>query len=216
MSFSLARVPLWAPATEVDDPPLLSSSGIDRIYLTFTCCLFFQGREVATGREIAIKKIKVGQFKDGLDMSAIREIKFLAELRHENVIEVRSSTRLIVASWLQQTERPSRDDQMLSVFSSKTNLNLVLEFLTTDLEYLIRNKTLIFLPGDVKSWMQMTLRGLEFCHRNGVLHRVRRSLDLAGGRDADVCELAHSRTLNFPGSETQQFAHRRERSAQDC
>lgn len=49
----------------------------------------FTGREVATGREIAIKKIKVGQFKDGLDMSAIREIKFLRELKHENVIEVR-------------------------------------------------------------------------------------------------------------------------------
>lgn len=47
------------------------------------------GKELATGREIAIKKIKVGQFKDGLDMSAIREIKFLREIRHENVIEVR-------------------------------------------------------------------------------------------------------------------------------
>lgn len=64
-------------------------------------------------------------------------------------------------------------DQLLSVFSSKTNLNLVLEFLTTDLEYLIRDKTLLFQPGDVKSWMQMTLRGVEFCHRNGILHRVR-------------------------------------------
>ena len=37
---------------------------------------------------MAIKKIKVGQFKDGLDMSAIREVKYLRELKHENVIEV--------------------------------------------------------------------------------------------------------------------------------
>lgn len=36
-------------------------------------------------------QIKVGQFKDGLDMSAIREVKFLRELRHPNVIEVRLS-----------------------------------------------------------------------------------------------------------------------------
>ena len=42
---------------------------------------------------MAIKKIKVGQFKDGLDMSAIREVKYLRELKHENVIEVgRAST----------------------------------------------------------------------------------------------------------------------------
>lgn len=46
------------------------------------------GREVSTGRKIAIKKIKVGQFKDGLDMSAIREVKYLRELKHQNVIEV--------------------------------------------------------------------------------------------------------------------------------
>ena len=42
---------------------------------------------MSTGRQVAIKKIKVGQFKDGLDMSAIREVKYLRELKHQNVIE---------------------------------------------------------------------------------------------------------------------------------
>jgi len=37
---------------------------------------------------VAIKKIKVGLFKDGLDMSAIREVKYLKELHHQNVIAV--------------------------------------------------------------------------------------------------------------------------------
>ena len=49
------------------------------------------GREAATGRKVAIKKIKVGQLKDGLDMSAVREVKYLRELHHQNVIEVFSS-----------------------------------------------------------------------------------------------------------------------------
>jgi hypothetical protein len=62
--------------------------------------------------------------------------------------------------------------QLLSVFSNKRNLNLVLEFLATDLEYVIRDKALVFMPADVKSWMAMTVRGLDFIHRNGVLHRV--------------------------------------------
>ena len=51
---------------------------------------FYVGREASTGRKVAIKKIKVGQFKDGLDMSAIREVKYLRELKHQNIIEVRS------------------------------------------------------------------------------------------------------------------------------
>ena len=51
----------------------------------------FTGQEIATGRKVAIKKIKVGGFKDGLDMSAIREVKFLQELHHPNILEVRPS-----------------------------------------------------------------------------------------------------------------------------
>ncbi|GAA5834238.1 hypothetical protein JCM3766R1_004497 [Sporobolomyces carnicolor] len=112
-----------------------------------TYAVVYLGRELATGRKIAIKKIKVGQFKDGLDMSAIREVKFLRELNHPNLI------------------------QLVDVFSNKSNLNLVLEFLDTDLEAVIRDKSLVFQAGDIKSWMLMTFKGLEFCHRNWILHR---------------------------------------------
>ena len=62
--------------------------------------------------------------------------------------------------------------QLLDVFSVKQNLNLVLEYLDTDLEAVIKDASLVFQTADIKSWMAMTLRGLEFCHRNGVLHRV--------------------------------------------
>lgn len=109
--------------------------------------MVYVGHEKETSRAIAIKMIKVGQFKDGLDMSALREIKHLQELKHPNVIE------------------------LLDVYSSQTNLNLVLEFLPSDLEMLIKDKSIIFNQGDVKSWLLMTLRGLHHCHRNFVLHR---------------------------------------------
>jgi hypothetical protein len=65
-----------------------------------SCCA---GRELATGRKIAIKKIKVGQFKDGLDMSAVREVKYLRELHHPNVIEV--GLRPYIASSPLSTQR---------------------------------------------------------------------------------------------------------------
>jgi cyclin-dependent kinase 7 len=125
---------------------------------------------VATGRKVAIKKIKVGQFKDGLDMSAIREVKYLRELKHQNVIEVRYKQLELV------TLMTSLILKLLDVFSSKTNLNLVLEFLDTDLELVIKDRSLVFLPADIKAWIAMTFRGLEFCHRNWILHRVRGSI----------------------------------------
>jgi hypothetical protein len=85
--------------------------------------------------------------------------------------------------------------QLLDVFSSKTNLNLVLEFLDSDLEMIIQDRSLVFLPADIKAWMAMTLRGLEFCHRNFMLHRV--------------CYKPSQRftTHGISGFEAQQFAH---------
>jgi len=89
-------------------------SQMRRVLSTFT------GQEIATGRKVAIKKIKVGGFKDGLDMSAIREVKFLQELHHPNILEVspvsvfgnfgppNNRTRLAVGCLLNENESQSR------------------------------------------------------------------------------------------------------------
>lgn len=135
---------------------------------------------------VAIKKIKVGEMKDGLDMTALREVKFLQELHHPNIIgvsvckaEPAAILCLPVAYCHHRLAKCRADAQLLDVFSVKQNVNLVLEFLDTDLEAVIRDKTLIFQPADIKSWMAMGFRGLEYIHRHGVLHRVSRpSLDL--------------------------------------
>ncbi|KAK4049128.1 TFIIH complex serine/threonine-protein kinase subunit kin28 [Microbotryomycetes sp. JL201] len=134
-------------AAEEANERIQSKYSKDRKVGEGTYAVVYLGKEKATDRKIAIKKIKVGQFKDGLDMSAIREVKFLQELRHPNVIE------------------------LLDVFSNKSNLNLVLEFLDTDLEAVIKDNSLVFQGADIKSWMLMTMKGLEFCHRNWILHR---------------------------------------------
>ncbi len=56
--------------------------------------------------------------------------------------------------------------------SSMPSLNMVLEYLSSNLEDLIRDRSLIFTAADIKSWMAMTLRGLDYCHRAWCLHRV--------------------------------------------
>jgi cyclin-dependent kinase 7 len=112
-----------------------------------TYAVVYLGKQIKTGRSIAIKEIKTGLFKDGLDMSALREVKYLQELKHANVIE------------------------LVDVFSTSNNLNLVLEFLPCDLEVLIKDTSIVFTSGDIKSWLLMTLRGVHHCHRNFILHR---------------------------------------------
>ncbi|KAL5513242.1 KIN28 [Sanghuangporus vaninii] len=142
-----------------------------------TYAVVYMGREAGTGRQVAIKKIKVGQFKDGLDMSAIREVKYLRELQHPNVIA------------------------LFDVFSSKTNLNLVLEFLDADLELIIKDRSIVFLPADIKSWLAMTFRGLEFCHRNWILHRDLKpnNLLIASDGQLKIADFGLARDFADPG-----------------
>lgn len=76
------------------------------------------------------------------------------------------------------------------MYSVKQNINLVLEFLDTDLEAILRdNQHLKLENGDYKSWMMMTLRGLQYIHRHGVLHRVSAKRRLGDSRaDREILE----------------------------
>ncbi|KAK4986041.1 TFIIH complex serine/threonine-protein kinase subunit kin28 [Elasticomyces elasticus] len=99
----------------------------------------------------AIKKIKVIEdFKDGITYDSLREIRFLQELRHPNIILLHT------------------------VYSTKNqNLNLVLEYLPGgDLLQLIQDiGGTHYGMADIKAWMAMLCRGVYWCHSNFVLHR---------------------------------------------
>lgn len=132
-----------------------------------TYAIVYKGEVVAEpGEFVAIKKIKVNaEFKDGIAMDAIREIKHLQELDHPNVIK------------------------MHAVYSSKAqNLNLVLEFLPLgDLEQMMKARdTISYAAADVKAWMGMACRGLWWCHANFVLHRDIKLNNLLIGADGEV------------------------------
>ena len=99
---------------------------------------------------VAVKKIKLGQksdARDGINRTALREIKLLQELQHPNVIG------------------------LLDVFGHKSNISLIFDFMDTDLEVIIRDPSILLTPGHIKAYVLMTLQGLEYLHSYWVLHR---------------------------------------------
>lgn len=116
---------------------------------------------------VAIKKIKVGQeVKEfGISYDSLREIKFLQELDHPNIIK------------------------LYSVFSTKNqNLNLVLEQLPQgDLLKLIQDtQNISYTPADIKAWMLMLCRAVWFCHTNHILHRDIKPNNLLIAADGEI------------------------------
>lgn len=99
---------------------------------------------------VAIKKMKLNaEFKDGVSLDAIREIQFLSELSHPNIVK------------------------LYAVFATKEqNLSLVLEHLPRgDLEGLWQNSRITYASADIKAWANMICQGIWFCHENFILHR---------------------------------------------
>lgn len=101
-------------------------------------------------RLVAVKKIKINKdWKDGMPMDAIREIRVLQELSHPHVIRLHD------------------------VYSTKNQqICMVLEHLPLgDLEQLWKNTAITYSAADVKSWANMICQGVWWTHENFILHR---------------------------------------------
>lgn len=87
-------------------------------------------------------------FSDGVNRTALREIKLQQELHHPNIL----------ALW--------------DVFGYKSNISLVFDFMDTDLEMVIKDNKIVLTPANIKAYSLMTLQGLQYLHAHFILHRV--------------------------------------------
>ncbi|XP_043441505.1 cyclin-dependent kinase 7 isoform X5 [Prionailurus bengalensis] len=102
-------------------------------------CFFFPLYQIKLGHR--------SEAKDGINRTALREIKLLQELSHPNIIG------------------------LLDAFGHKSNISLVFDFMETDLEVIIKDNSLVLTPSHIKAYMLMTLQGLEYLHQHWILHR---------------------------------------------
>ena len=108
----------------------------------------YKALEKKTGREVALKKIKLDSDSEGVPSTCIREISLLKELDHSNIVK------------------------LYDVIHSGTRLFLVFEYIEQDLRNLmerIKPKP-IPLPY-VKSFLWQLLQALSYCHTHRVVHR---------------------------------------------
>ncbi|KAF5179903.1 Cyclin-dependent kinase d-1 [Thalictrum thalictroides] len=142
----------------------------------------YKAIDTKTGETVAIKKIRIGQYKEGVNFTALREIKLLKELKDPNII------------------------LLIDAFPHKNNLHLVFEFMESDLEAVIRDRNIVLSPADVKSYLQMTLKGLAYCHKKWVLHRDMKPNNLLIGVDGQL-KLADFGLARIFGSPDRRFTH---------
>ncbi|ODQ65555.1 Pkinase-domain-containing protein, partial [Nadsonia fulvescens var. elongata DSM 6958] len=110
----------------------------------------------ATGRIVALKKIIVHNEKEGFPITALREIRILKSLRHDNVIPVIDMS----------ITRGKRSEKL------RGDIYMVTPYMEHDLAGLLGNpKISDFTIPQIKCYMKQLLLGIDYIHQQGYLHR---------------------------------------------
>lgn len=115
----------------------------------------YKAKDRKTNELVAMKKIRMGNEKEGFPITAIREIKLLRDMDHENVVKLKE----VVAS-----KESSHNRGKGSVF-------IVFEFMDHDLMGLMDTANMNFKLAEVKCFTKQLLAGLHYCHKRNIMHR---------------------------------------------
>lgn len=116
---------------------------------------------------VALKKVLMENEKEGFPITALREIKILQLLKHENVVNLMEICRCKPKSGAGRGQAAAG----APTASQKATFYLVFEFCEHDLAGLISNVQVKFSLADIKTVMKQLMEGLYFIHTNKILHR---------------------------------------------
>ncbi|GAB2287749.1 Protein IMPAIRED IN BABA-INDUCED STERILITY 1 [Dionaea muscipula] len=134
----------------------------------------FRARENATGKIVALKKVRFDNLHPESVRFMAREITILRRLDHPNIMKLHG----LITSRL------------------SCSIYLVFDYMEHDLAGLISCPEIMFTESQIKCFMQQLLYGLDYCHRRGVMHRDVKSSNILLNNDG-VLKLADFGLANF-------------------
>ena len=127
---------------------------------------------------MALKRIKIKSYSDGVHFSALREIRHLQELYHKNVIALHET------------------------FAHEGSIYLVLEYCDAgDLEDFLRNRNIKITAAHVRYLMRRVTLGLLHMHNEWVLHRDVKpnNILLTASGGVKLADFGYARSFGEPG-----------------
>ncbi|EIW76134.1 Pkinase-domain-containing protein [Coniophora puteana RWD-64-598 SS2] len=134
-------------------PPSPSSTNAKELYAIVsqvgegTFGKVYKAKNVITKVHVALKRIRMESERDGFPVTAMREIKLLQSLRHNNVVK------------------------LYEMMVSNGSVYMVFEYMDHDLTGILSQTQFSFTEANLKSLCGQMLSGLAYLHHKGVIHR---------------------------------------------
>ena len=137
---------------------------------------------------MAIKKFKATDDDDKFARTALREVKILRSMRHMNIVEMFDAFKRYLSSpWVPFN------------ILRKGKLFLVFEFVDKNLLEVLRDcYPSGFDPALLQSTVSQIIRGIEFCHRQHVVHRDMKPENILmnlSDKSVKICDFGLARSL---------------------
>ncbi|KAJ1911746.1 serine/threonine protein kinase, CMGC, CDC2/CDK sub [Tieghemiomyces parasiticus] len=130
-----------------------------------------KARHRATGQLVALKRILMHTENDGFPITAIREIKILKALKHDNVV------RLIDIA----VERGN------VALRQRASIHMVFPYMDHDLTGLLENPSVTLTLPQIKCYMKQLLDGMHYLHSQKILHRDMKASNLLIDNEGQLC-----------------------------
>jgi len=142
-----------------------------------------KARHKATGQMVAIKQFKESDEDEQVRKTALREIRILKQLRHENIVS------------------------LLEVFRKGGKLYLVFEYVERTILEELEKHAQGLQPLEVKKIFFQLLKALSFIHGHNVIHRDIKPENLLLSKNGvlKLCDFGFARALARPGSKNTDY-----------
>lgn len=156
---------------------------IEKIVGSGTFGLVFKAIDLENNVEVALKKIKTERETQGFPITALREIKILTTLKHENIVNLRE---ILMYDKTKDSNSYSNNGSNNNNGSSNSNdssliipegsiqdndIFMVFEFVDYDLSGILKSNEIILTDEQVKSYTKQLLVGVHYLHSHNILHR---------------------------------------------
>lgn len=127
-----------------------------------------------TNNMVALKRLRLETERDGVPITAVREIKLLQNLRHKNIV------------------------QLQEMMIEQNQFYMVFEYADHDLAGLLSIPDLKLSVGNIKYMFRQAVEGLAFIHHRGVLHRDIKGSNIlvTGAGHVKLADFGLARSIN--------------------